>query len=117
MTTLHPTNVIAVPVPVDAKDYKIAIDPENHWYFLSYTRMIGDEESGFYGDWEEVDIELPPYTHTFICTSNGCTEEEARKMLGEYAVEYFAKDHFFGLMKERGLNPDENNYALLIKND
>jgi len=131
MTPLLPTKAIAVLVPMDACDFGIV-----HIYAgedILYWYKEGCPHDKHYGG---INIASPNYT--FICTSNGCTEEEAGKIVEKvfhetarlmlfrnyswtnyHQVIFMFRDAFESLRSlliANGLNPEEN-FALLIKND
>lgn len=73
--------IYAVQVPDDAQDFQFEIEPSEDWYRLNWLTEIDDVESGFYGDWVQYHIDLPPGSWQFLFTTKEATEEELKQDL------------------------------------
>lgn len=75
-------NFYAIRVTDDADHVFIGeLDAEENLWQLNYTCQNLDEDSGFYGDWGEAAINLPPGTYSFLFLSSNATEEDCRGIM------------------------------------
>lgn len=74
-------NYFAVQVPEGAHCIELEIDKDEDWYMLTYFENNDDEESGFYGEPVQYDIEILPGQWQIVCTSKECTEGEASQIV------------------------------------
>lgn len=118
-------------MPRDAQDPSLDIDPAENWYMLSYCQEIYDEDSGFYGEWEEVDIDLPPGSWQILGRPKEISEEVWKGLVEfihgyEWAAYFDYEDVYCsgyhntaiesGLSWCRANGIDEENSLLIIKN-
>lgn len=72
-----------VQVPDGAYEFSTEIDFMEDWYQIIYHRDIDDEESGFYGECYQDNIELPQGNWQFINTCKDISEEQAKEVVDE----------------------------------
>lgn len=73
--------IYAVQVPDDAQDFQFEIEPSEDWYRLNWLTEIDDVESGFYGDWVQYHIDLPPGSYQYLFTTKEATWEQAESVV------------------------------------
>lgn len=80
-------DIVMVRVTEDAQDFKLNISSEDEWYVLEYLTQNLDEESGFYGEWGEADVELPPGSYTIVGLSSKLSEDEWGDIIPEITAD------------------------------
>ena len=79
-------------LPEGAQDPEIEISVEDEFYQLSYLLENLDEESGFYGEWMQHSVDLPPGSWQIVCLSKEVTEEVAKELV-DSSQWYFPERH------------------------
>ena len=116
---------IAVTLPTNATDPWVINNGREkvglNWYEPDKT--FGDEKFTYSSG-----VPLPPGSWRFLCTSKECSEEQAAKVVdfsGTHYKDYTtlisnyisAQYSLKSLLRSKSLDPVNNNYALLIKED